>query len=498
MQRSLVLAVPLLLVMYQGCRAQPAVDHAGRIDSYLKEAHARGQFNGTALVYTSGGVVYQGAYGIGHIDPVDTLHLGSKFRLASVGKPFTAMAIMILQEDGKLRYNQDVRDFIPELPYTGITIRHLLYHTSGLPQYEPLMDQHWKPELNYDDPARYISGNADILRVIAEVKPPIRSAPGDRWEYSNFGYNLLGTVVARASGMSYADFLQQRIFTPAGMAHTTVYPYVIGNDPAMPDRVFGFWTDWNGRDHKSTDGHYLNPAYGEDGTYSTVGDMLLWDRVLYTDKLVSRATLEEAFTPAVLNNGDTTEYGFGWFIGKTPTGKKMVTHSGSWAGFTTYFLRGIEEDKCLVVLTNNSTTYFGEEGIRGGLTNLLYDQPYRLPRQSIRELLGKVVADEGAAQAIAHYHAWKQQRANDINFNEGEVNLLGYELLWAGRVDDALAILRLNMEEYPHSANVYDSYGDALLAKGDTVNALVHFKNALDLDPTMTATKEKIEGMGKK
>lgn len=488
--------LPALLLLLSSCHAQPNAD-AERYAQYLAQAHARGQFNGAALVFEQGKVVYQGAFGIGNIDPIDSLHLGSQFRLASVGKQFTAMAIMILKEDGKLRYDQDVRDFLPELPYTGITIRHLLHHTSGLPQYEQMMDQHWKPELRYDDPARYISGNEDILDMYAAQKPPMRFQPGEKWEYSNGGYNLLGTIVKRASGMSYADFLQQRIFTPAGMAHSMVYPYVIGNDPAMPDRVFGFWTDWNGRDHKSTDGHYLNPAYGEDGTYSTVSDMLLWDRVLYTDKLVAKATLEEAFTPAVLSNGDTTEYGFGWFIGSTPTGKKMVAHSGSWAGFTTYFLRGIEEDKCLVVLTNNSTTYFGEDGIRGQLTNILYDRPYRLPRQSIRELLGKAVADEGAAQAIAHYHAWKQQRADDINFSEGAVNVLGYELLESKRVDDAVAILQLNMEEYPNSANVYDSYGDALVAKGDTANALVHFKKALALDPSMTATQEKIDGIEK-
>jgi len=484
-------------LLLSSCRAQPD-PRTLRFGRYLAQAHARGQFNGVALIFDKGNVVYQGAFGIGNIDPIDSLHLGSQFRLGSLGKQFTAMAILILQENGKLRYDQDVRDFLPELPYAGITIRQLLHHTSGMPQYEPMMDQHWKPELKYDDPARYISGNEDILRMFAAQKPPVRFAPGEKWEYSNAGYNLLGTIVKRASGMSYADFMKTRVFVPAGMTHTVVYPYVIGNDPLMPDRVFGYWTEWDSHVRLSTDGHYLNPAYGEDGVYSTASDLLKWDRVLYTEKLVKKATLQEAFTPAVLNNGDTTVYGFGWFVGRTPDGKKMVSHSGAWAGFTTYILRGIEEDKCLVVLTNNSTIYFGEEGIRGQLTNLLYDRPYRLPPLSIREVLGKAVADEGSARAIVQFHEWKKQRTDDINFNEGEVNVLGYELLGAGRVDDAEAILGLNVQEYPNSANVYDSYGDVLLAKGDSANALVNFRKALELDPTLTATKEKVEGMEKK
>lgn len=484
--------IPILCsAILSSCHAQ-SDPFAQRIGAYLTEAHERGQFNGAALVFDRGEVAYQGAFGIGNIDPIDSLHLGSQFRLGSVGKQFTAMAIMLLKEDGKLRYDQDVRDFLPELPYPGITIRHLLHHTSGLPQYEPMMDQHWKPELRYDDPARYISGNEDILRTFAELKPPVRFQPGEKWEYSNAGYNLLGTIIKRASGMTYADFLKQRIFDPADMTLSTVYNYVIGNDPQMADRVFGYWTEWNGRDRKSTDGHYLNPAYGEDGVYSTVGDLLKWDRVLYTEKLVSKATLEEAFTPAVLNNGDTTAYGFGWFIGRAPNGDRTVSHSGGWAGFITYILRDLDQDKCLIVLTNNSNNYFGADGIRGQLTNMLYDRPYRLPPLSIGELLGKAVADEGATAAIAHYHTWKKDRPNDINFNEGEVNVLGYELLTAGRVDDALAIMQLNMAEYPGSANVYDSYGDALLAKGDTANALIQFKKAFAMDSSLTATQEKI------
>lgn len=485
-----------LIGLFSSCQAQ-SNDKGERIARYLEQAHARGQFNGVALVYEKGKVIYEGAFGIGNIDPVDSLTMNSVFRLGSVGKQFTAMAIMILQEHGKLRYDQDIRDFLPELPYAGITVRHLLHHTSGLPDYERLMSEQWKPELKYDDPARYISGNADVLRLLAEKKPAVLFAPGDQWKYSNTGYNLLASIVERASGQPFPAYVREHILLPAGMVHSLVYDYVIGPDPALPERVFGHWTEWNGHDRKSTDGHYLNRAYGEDGVYATAGDLLLWDRALYTEKLVKKATLEEAFTPGVLNNGDTTEYGFGWFIQRAPSGRKLVTHSGGWAGFTTYILRGVEEDLCIVVLTNNSSKYFGWEGIRGGITRILYNEPYALPKLSIRDVVGQDLYEHGAAHAIAQYRTNKQERPADFLFQESELNILGYELLWAQRVDDAAAIMKLNTEEYPNSANVYDSYGDALLAQGDKVNALTNFRRALVLDATMDGLKEKIDGLEK-
>jgi CubicO group peptidase (beta-lactamase class C family) len=490
--RSFHLAPFLFLLLPFSCQAQENAD-AATYRQFLSEACARGQFNGAALVFDRGQVVYQGAFGIRSIDPLDSLDLDSQFRLASVSKQFTAMAIMMLKESGKLRYDQDIRDFIPELPYTGITIRQLLHHVSGLPDYEPLMDQNWKTDLRYDDPARYTDGNPEVIRMLAAKKPPVLFAPGEHWKYSNTGYNLLGTIVARASGMSFAAYAQQHIFGPAGMSHTVLYDYVIGPDPKMPDRVYGFQTDWNGTDRFPADSHYLNHGMGEDGVYSTVGDLLKWDRVLYTDKLVSKATLEEAFTPAVLNNGDTTDYGFGWFIQRSPTGKRMVTHSGGWLAFSTYIVREIEEDKCLVVLMNNSSTCFWP--MVEAMTNILYHRPYALPPLSIREVLGKEVAENGVGQAIADYHRIKTERPQDFRVEEQELNVLGYQLLWADRVEDAAAILKLAVEEYPNSANVYDSYGDALVAKGDTANALANFRKAFAMDATMTATKEKVEGI---
>ncbi|MGV3636709.1 MAG: serine hydrolase, partial [Flavobacteriales bacterium] len=347
----------------------------------------------------------------------------------------------------------------------------------------------------YDDPARYTNGHADVLKLLVELKEPVLFPPGDQWRYSNTGYNLLGTIVARASGMPFAGYLKQHIFDPAGMDRTVLYDYVPGRDPKMPDRAYGFQLAWNGRDASPNDSHFLNRGAGEDGVYTTVGDLLKWDRILHTDKLVSRATLDEAFTPGVLNNGDTTVYGFGWYIERSPSGQRAVQHSGGWLGFTTYLYRAIDEDRCVLLLTNNSTRYFWD--IARGLTNILYDQPYSLPPLSAAEVLGRDVYDHGAEQAITGFQRSHAARPKDYRVVEDELNLLGYQLLWADRSADAAAILKLTLEEFPRSANAHDSYGDALLALGDTTGAQKTFEQAIALDPSLTATQEKIDGIVK-
>ena len=485
-------AFTLLGFLLASCR-EARHEVPNKYEQYLSEASARGEFNGAALVFDGGNVVYQGAFGIRGIDPLAPLDVNSQFRLASVSKQFTAMAVMQLMEDGKLRYDQDIRDFIPEVPYEGVTIRHLLHHVSGLPDYEPLMDQNWKPELKVDDPARYTDGNADVIRMLVSKKPPVYFKPGEKWRYSNTGYNLLGSIVSRVSGIPFAAFLKTRIFDPAGMSNTLVYDFVIGPDPQMPNRAYGYQVAWNGTDLSPADSHYLNRGQGEDGVYSTVGDMLKWDRVLYTETLVSKPTLQEAFTPAVLNNGKTNDYGFGWFLQRSAGGKRVVAHSGGWLAFSTHTFRAIEEDKFVVVLMNNAQGPFGV--IAEGLTDLLYDRPAKLPPRSIRREIGKAVAQSDAAHAVALYEHFKAQRSDEFRFAEEELNILGYELLSAGRVADAVAIHRLNAQQYPNSANAYDSYGDALFALGDKSGALENFRRALAIDASLAATREKIDAI---
>ncbi len=480
-----------LLIIFLSTACQGKKDEVNEYEKLLSEAYSKGQFNGNALILENGEIAYQGSFGIGNIDPVDSLSLNSIFRIGSVSKQFTAMGIMILKEQGKLSYDQDIRDFIPELPYEGVTIQHLLNHVSGLPDYMNMMRKNWKPELASDDPNKLVSGNSDLIDMFVRTNPEIYFSPGEKWEYSNTGYVLLASIVSRASGMSFAEFLKQHIFDPAQMNNTSVYKYIPGKDSKMPLRVYGFSTEVNGIDRVSMDYHFLNGVSGDGGIYSTLEDLLKWDRILCSEKLVSKSTLEEAYTPTILNNGDTVNYGFGWRVGKSPaSGKRAVWHSGGWVGFSSYIYRETEENNCIILLTNNSTRYFWS--IVGPLENILHRQPYELPKLSIAEVMGKIIFDKGIDAAIEQYNNLKLNESDSYDFRERQLNQLGYQLLELDRVDDALVVLRLNTEEFPESPNTYDSFGDALLANGDTANSLINFKKALAMDSTLTATKEKI------
>ena len=174
-----------------------------------------------------------------------------------------------------------------------------------------------------------------------------------------------------------------------------------------------------------------------------------------------------------------------------------MSHSGGWAGFYTYIYRAIDEDRCLVVLTNHSSSYLPQ--IVDGLVDILYDKAPVMPPLAIGEVIGRAVADSGAAYALARYADFKATAPNAYRFDERELNVLGYALLEAGRTDDAAAILELNAREYPASANVHDSYGDALLAKGDTAGAILNFTKAHELNSAFWMAREKAETLrGKK
>lgn len=485
------LFLTLILTLLASCNQKKDVPAIGvnSYDDLFSTMFERDQFNGNVMVIKKGEIVYQGSFGLKNIDPIDTLQLGDRFRLASVSKQFTAAAIVQLKEKGKLSYDQNIKDFIPDLPYEGITIRHLLNHVSGLPDYEALLDENWKPELKYNDLERFVSGNEDIINMMIDMKPQVDFKPEEKWEYSNTGYLLLATIVSKASGMPFETYVKENIFDPAGMG-SVVYDYVPGLDPNMPERVFGYRTELDG-EKVFEDMHYVNPVQGDGGIYASLEDLRKWDRALYTDKIISEASKKEVFSPFVLKNGDTTDYGFGWFLDKSPSGKKVVLHSGGWVGFRTFIYREIEEDNCFILLSNNSDSYLGEAV--EGLKNILHDKPFEIPKITIVDTLRNVIVNNSLNEGLALYKDLKTTSSEDYNFKEGQLNMLGYQLMSLEKHEEAIGILKYNNSLFPESANTFDSMGDAYLASGDTLKALTNFKNAVKLDSSITYSRDKIE-----
>jgi CubicO group peptidase (beta-lactamase class C family) len=287
------------------------------------------------MIIRDGKIQHQGSYGFADIDEAVPITADTNFRLASFSKQFAAMAIMILEEDGRLSYDDPVSRYVPELaPYPDVTIRHLLLHTGGLPDYYDVIDT-----------SGGIPTNEDAAKLLGELASPV-FAPGERYEYSNPGYDMLGPVVAAAAGQSFVSFVKARIFDPLGMHNSLVHDHTY---PEIPNRAFGYAANDNG--FRLDDNDPLNGIVGSGGIYSSLNDLYRWDQALYGERLVSHATLELAFSPGTNNGGASLDYGFGWRIDQAGDYKRL-RHGGSWVGFRTHIARVPEQHFSIIILSN--------------------------------------------------------------------------------------------------------------------------------------------------
>lgn len=305
---------------------------------------------GAVMVIQNGEIVHQNGYGLADVENDKPITTDTVFHLGSVGKQFTALGIMILAEQGMLKYDDPISIHLPELAWMddGVTVRRLLHHTSGIMGYDDSDDIYNALVASAGKP-----GNENLLQVLAEQGSMLAN-PGDEYSYSNAGYDLLGVLIERLSGQSYPDFMEENIFSPLGMKHTFAVP----NDARLNEDTVA--------QSYSTDGAYepdiLDGLNGAGSIYSTLGDLYLYDQALYMNVLVSQETLAEAFTSGVLNNGEETAYGFGFELGEY-TGETYIGHSGAWLGFESYYLRFPTRNLSVVVLLNLDYSDEGAEGL---------------------------------------------------------------------------------------------------------------------------------------
>lgn len=308
----------------------------------------------SVIVIKDGRTLLKKGYGLSNIEKKTLIGPDTAFLLGSVTKQFTAMAIMMLAERGKLKYEDSLTKYFPEFPAYAekITIRHLLNHTAGLPEYDALflasnkMDRNW-PRSIKSTPSDFEPTSIDALRILSQVNE-LCFTPGEKWEYSNSGYVILAQIVEKVSNESFAKFLQKNIFNPLGMNRTIL------NDQTQP-KIQNVATSYTLENdvYKEIDYAPQNAIYGEDNIYTTIEDMSKWDQALYTEELVKAVTLKEAFTPGKLNDGTSTHYGFGWFVNQL-YGFDIVAHGGSWLGFRTAIVRFPGQHFTVVVLANSA------------------------------------------------------------------------------------------------------------------------------------------------
>ena len=326
-----------------------AAKRAKQADKVFTDLNKAG-LNGVVLYAEQGRVVYEKAFGWRDLSKrqKDSLRVDDAFQLSSDSKMFTAEAIMLLKAEGKLDYDDDVRKYIPQLPYEGVTIRHLLNHRSGLPRYDALADKHWP------DRKKPFSNEA-MIKMLAEKKPEPYGTPDGSYFYNNINYALLATVVERASGQHFEDFMRERIFEPLGMSHS--YIYSMRNDTLvslyMPVDAHGHDLFKNGP--LKTQNDYLNGVMGDKIMFSTVEDLWKFNQALDKHVLLPDSLQAEAFKPGSPEWKNDENYGFGWRMSKERPG--MYFHFGWWKGYRSAIIRDTNKNRFLAVLTNTTFNF---------------------------------------------------------------------------------------------------------------------------------------------
>ena len=303
-----------------------------KIDLLMKPYDGAGP-GASLLVVRDGKPVVRRSYGLADVEGNVAATPATNFRLASVTKQFTATAILLLMQDGKLTLDDRIRKWLPSLPAAldSVTITHLLTHTSGIVDYEDVMANGTTVQVH----------DADVLRLL-ESQDSTYFKPGAKYQYSNSGYSLLSLIVARASGMGFARFLNDRIFVPLGMTHTVAYEEGIST---VSNRAFGYTMKdrkWTRKDQSTT-----SAVLGDGGIYSSIDDMAKWDAALYDSRLLSDESRKLAFSPHTATDQPDVKYGFGWRIsGET------LWHSGETSGFRNVIVRYPTRRLTVVILTN--------------------------------------------------------------------------------------------------------------------------------------------------
>lgn len=343
LKTTICAALLLIFTAFAGWAQSPGTsnkDLAAAINEVLEKSFKPNEPGAAVIVVKDGRVVFRKGYGMANLELGVPIEPNMIFRIGSITKQFTAVAILMLAEQGKLSLDDEITKFLPDYPTQGhkITVEHLLTHTSGIKSYTGLPE--WLPLWRKDVTMKEL---IDLFK-----DKPMEFAPGERWNYNNSGYALLGAIIEKVSGQSYSDFVEKNIFAPLGMKHS----FYDNTSRVIPRRAAGYT--------KNKDS-YVNCAYlsmtwphAAGALMSTVDDLALWDAALYTNKLLKQESLKQAWAPYPLKDGRSTKYAYGWFISSVE-GHRTVEHGGGINGFTCDAVRLPDDRVYVAILTNRDS-----------------------------------------------------------------------------------------------------------------------------------------------
>lgn len=474
----------LLVLALLSCTAGIAQNKAKQIDDLISKYSEYGKFNGSVLVSHQGKIIYKKGFGMANKEWDIPNQANTKHRLGSITKQFTAMLILQLVADGQLDLEAPISTYLPDYPKTHsekITTHHLLTHMSGIPNYTAF------PRF-FQDESRNPYTPDEFVKKFSDKE--LDFEPGERFSYSNSGYFLLGVIVEKLSGKSYEDMLHEKIFKPLHMKNTGFDHHA----NILKNRAAGY--EKNGNTYINSRYLDMSIPYAAGSMYSTVEDLYLWDQALYTNKLLPEDYMGMYFKPYVPAFGNM-HYAYGWGVGNIPIGQSTdsiytIGHGGGINGFNTNISRA-PSDKTLVVLLNN-TGGAPLNPMTRAIFGIIHGKDFKFPSKSVATEVLAVINAEGIEAGIARFNTIKDLASFDLN--ENEMNGIGYQLMQSDKVEAAAEVFKLNVEAFPKSSNVYDSYGEALMNLGKTDLAIKNYKKSVALNPNNMAGIEALKKLG--
>jgi CubicO group peptidase (beta-lactamase class C family) len=453
-----------------------------KIDELLNRYLEYRFFNGSALVADNGEVIFKKGYGLANMEWNIPNSYDTKFRLGSITKQFTSMLIMQLVEKNKIKLEDKITDYLPYYRKDigdKVTIEMLLTHTSGIPSYTNQPDFFEKTSKRYYAPddfiKEYCSGDLEF-------------EPGTKFNYNNSGYFILGGIIEHITGKTYEEALIENIIKPLGISETGYDNF----ESIISKRAAGY--------EKAGSGYSIAPyldmalPYAAGSLYSTVEDLYKWDMALLNNKLLQKKYMDDIFKGRV--DARNSQYAYGWFIDTISLDDQnylVYTHGGGINGFNT--INYIVPQKGQVVILFSNAGGAPLNGITDAIINILNGKDFKYPAKPLVDLLDQTIKKQGIAEGIDQFNKLKSDKEL-YSYNERELNLLGYNYLRANKNEEAIAIFKLNILEYPKSGNVYDSYAEALMAKGENKGAIENYKKSLELNPNNKNGIDQLKKLG--
>lgn len=448
------------------------------IENLVDQFHKYNKFSGTIIIANDKEIIYKDAIGLANREWNIPHKLEGKFVIGSLSKQFVAALTLIYNQEGKIDLNIPIIKYIPELPNSDIlksvTIHHLLSSTSGLPHYNA-----WDDFLENKDRLTY--SKEDLLKMFKEVE--LEFEPGARHRYSSLGYLILGYILENVGGNDLATLLSNKILSPCNMSNTLLPK----RDEIIPQRVTSYRYNYSTAQYDNANYRDPSTTFSAGGIISTVSDLLIWDRILKGNTILTDASKQLLFNPVDRN------YAYGW---RTMLREDMqvLWHAGQSTGYKSMMARLPETGYSIIILSNIRDMPHVE--ITNQIINILFDNEVTYPKKSLLKTLLKEIVSSDVIKAIDLYFNIKENHFNEYSFSETELLILGMELNSEKMFNEAIEILKLNLKENTsYRINNFLLLGRNYEAVNKTKEAILNYEEALKIDPSNERANERLKAL---